>query len=125
MSEDQVNEFEKVQGQTSSLHQEIGALTKKSQNDAINKFKLKFVNKTIAEANQILGNKYKPYSDFDQFSDEELPTTSDVTMILGQYLNCFEKLRTDNIIQKSSWWYWRPENGEPSIRTSPPQKLEK
>lgn len=125
MTDDQIDEFEKVQTQTLSLHREIGTLTKKSQNDAINKFKLKFVDKTIAEANQLLGDKYRPYSDFDQFNDDELPSTSDVTMILGQYLNCLEKLRSDNIVQKSSWWYWKPETGEPSLRTAPPQKLEK
>lgn len=125
MTEQEVNNFEKTQAQLSSLHEELNALAKKSPADSLNKFKLKFVNKAIQEANQLLGAKYKPFGDFDQFDDTELPSNSDVTLILGQYLNCLEKLRSDNIEQEMAGrWYWFLDNKKKSgIRTSPPQKL--
>lgn len=122
MTEVEINNFEKIQAQLESLHEEISALSKKSQNDALNKFKLKFVNKTLSEANTLLGTQYRPFADFDQFDDNDLPTNSDVTMILGQYLNCLEKLRADNIYYKN-YWYWRSDKGDTYIRTSSPKKI--
>ena len=125
MTGDDINNFEKVQAQLESLHVEIGALAKKSQNDALNKFKLKFVNQSLTEANELLGEKYVPFNDFSVFADDDLPTNSDVTMILGQYMNCMEKLRSDNIAAKSMWWYWMSDSEMTTIRTSPPKKLAK
>ena len=128
MTELEVKNFEKVQSQLESLHIEISALSKKSQNDALNKFKLKFVNQTISEANEILGNSYKPFNNFHQFDENDLPTNSDVTMILGQYLNCMESLRGDNILRKENFadykfigydWYWKGTK----VKTSEPKKI--
>lgn len=126
MTEEQIHNFEKVQAQLDSLHIEISILSKKSQNDALNKFKLKFVNQTLKEANLILTDKYKPFEDFEKFDDEDLPTNSDVNLILGQYLNCMEKLRTDNIERTGiNKWVWTSNNKTTQIITSQPLKLKK
>lgn len=116
MTVEDINNFEKSQTQLEGLHTEISLLARKSQNDLLNKFKLKFVNKAIQEANIILSEEYLPFEEFDQFDEEELPTNSDVAMILGQYLNCMEKLRADNIWNKSVFWYWSCDTD--TIRTS-------
>ena len=39
-----VDNFEKLDGQLQSTYDEISLLSKKKPNDAVNKFKLKFVN---------------------------------------------------------------------------------
>ncbi|OQP44298.1 hypothetical protein A4D02_35430 [Niastella koreensis] len=124
MTEDEISEFEKIQVQLESLHEEISALAKKSNNDALNKFKLKFVNSSISIANKILGDDYKPFHDFEAFNEDDVPTNSDVTMILGQYLSCLEKLRADNISAGIGGWYWKGEEGLTKIRTAPPKKIQ-
>lgn len=114
MTKQEVDTFEKVNGQLEALHSEIGALSKKSQNDALNKFKLKFVNQILDEANKILGDNYKPFPDFSIFDEDEIPSNSDATMVISQYLGCMEKLRNDNITSKQEYngnkylvrWYW-------------------
>lgn len=125
MTLDQINDFEKVHIQLESLHTEVSALSKKSQNDALNKFKLKFVNQAISASNKILSDKYRPFPDFEQFNEDEIPSNSDATMMLGQYLNCMEKLRADNIKYGGNGrWHWVQDNGkETEIRTAPPKKL--
>lgn len=123
MTKEQVDTFEKLQAQLSGLHSEISALSKKSQNDALNKFKLKFVNQILSEANQFLGAKYKPFDDFDLFDETDMPTNSDAAMMLTQYLNCFEKFRADNIKMADSFphhWYWIVEGKLSNIRTVTP-----
>ncbi len=120
----EVNKFEKVQGQFEGLYKEIGILSKKSPNDAVNKFKLKFINQILAEANTLLTKGYKPFQGFDLFEDEDLPSNSDVTMIFEQYLNCFEKLRGDNVVQGHlGIWYWVIDGDKSRIKTSQPKKL--
>lgn len=122
MKQEQVDIFEKVHAQLEGLHSEISALSKKSQNDALNKFKLKFVNQILVDANKVLGESYKPFADFDVFNDEEIPTTSDVAMILTQYLSCFEKLRTDNVTYSGGKWYWLIDGKESKVMTFRPLK---
>ena len=79
------------------LHKEITALARKSPNDGVNKFKLKFINAVLIEANDVLGDDYKPLREFVSFDVDELPSNSDVTFILGQYIEEMERKRADNI----------------------------
>jgi hypothetical protein len=102
---EEITQFEKVQTQIKGLYNEIGILSKKNPNDAINKFKLKYINQSIKDANDILKNE-KPYSDFDIFADEDMPSVSDVVIILEQYYSSLEKIRCANIKYEMGHWYW-------------------
>jgi len=122
MTEAEVEVFEKLFAQTQALNTEIGTLSKKSPNDAVNKFKLKFVNLTLQAANEVLGKRYKPFADFDSFDLDDLPTNSDVTLMLSQYLNCMDKLQSDNVERGDlRWWYWVIDGIRSDRETSAPQ----
>lgn len=124
MTKQEVDTFEKLQAQLQGLQNEISVLSKKSQNDALNKFKLKFVNRILVDANKLLGDSYKPFDDFEIFEDDDMPTNSDVGMMLTQYLNCFEKLRSDNVKKQDSYpqhWFWIIDGKLSDIRTVMPK----
>ena len=104
-SQEEVIQFEKIQTQIKGLYNEIGILSKKNPNDAVNGFKLKLINQSLKKANDILKDK-KPYSDFDVFSDDDMPSVSDVVMILEQYYSALEKMRCANIQSQFGYWYW-------------------
>ncbi|MFB0593943.1 hypothetical protein ACSZM9_04975 [Aeromonas hydrophila] len=132
MNRDNVDTFEKLSGQLLSVYEEISLLSKKSPNDAVNKFKLKFVNNLLSQSNDYLADKYKPFNDFDSFDEDDIPQNSDVVFILSQYLQCFEKQRSDNVVIIGGAWYWRVEGNEDDkvdedgmvlIRTVKPKKL--
>lgn len=132
MNRDDVDLFEKLSGQLLSIYEEISLLSKKNPNDAVNKFKLKFVNKMICQCNDYFQEKYIPFDDFDKFDEDDIPQNSDVVFILSQYLQCFEKLRADNVVMRSGAWFWQvegdkydkvDENGMVLIRTVKPKKL--
>jgi hypothetical protein len=121
LKKDQIDEFERLQGQLQSLYDEMNMLAKKSPNDALNKFKLRLVNSVLVKANTFLGNDKKPFGDFEQFDDTTLASTSDVLILVAQYLAAFEKLRAENIRTDGlGTWYWR---GAEQIPTAPPKKL--
>jgi hypothetical protein len=121
-----VNLFEKIHVQMQALHDEVGVLSKKSPNDAINKFKLKLINGLLQETNSLLKGDYIPLVGFEMFSEDDIPTNSDVVIVLAQYLNCLEKLRADNIRQSDFdvSWFWIVNNKISDIRTAPPRKLQ-
>ncbi|KFR69412.1 hypothetical protein, partial [Salmonella enterica] len=132
MNKSNVNIFEKLSGQLLSIYEEISLLSKKNPNDAVNKFKLKFVNVLLVQSNDYLGNEYKPFEDFINFDEDDIPQNSDVVFILSQYLQCFEKLRADNVVSRNGYWYWRvvgdaadkvDEDGMVLIRTVKPKNL--
>lgn len=132
MNKSDVDIFEKLSGQLLSVYEELSLLSKKSPNDAVNKFKLKFVNKLINDGNVYLGEKYRPFDDFDNFDEDDVPQNSDIVFILSQYIQCFEKMRSDNVVQVMGSWYWHvegeegdstDENGMIKIKTVKPKKL--
>jgi hypothetical protein len=132
MNRNDVDVFEKLSGQLLSTFEEISLLSKKSPNDAVNKFKLHFINKLISQSNDYLLEKYKPFEDFIIFDEDDIPQNSDVVFILSQYLQCFEKQRSDNVALRNGAWYWRIEGSENDnvdehgmifIRTVKPKKL--
>lgn len=132
MNKNNVDTFEKLSGQLISVYEEISLLSKKNPNDAVNRFKLRFVNKLIIESNEYLSDKYRPFEDFDSFDEDDIPQNSDVVFILSQYLQCFEKLRSDNVVIKNGFWFWKvkgdkkdkvDEDGMVLIRTVKPKKL--
>ncbi|MES2439971.1 MAG: hypothetical protein V4584_12920 [Verrucomicrobiota bacterium] len=124
MNQEQIENFQRISPQLQAFHVEFEGLTKKSANSALNAFKLRIVNQTIADANEILGDDLLPIRDFAQFNDSELPSNSDVSMFLSQYLEAMEVLRIRNIDRDSSGrWHWIAENGEYDLnmQTFPPR----
>jgi len=126
-----IDEFKKILNQLEGLHEEISTLSKKSYTDALNNFKLKLVNQVLKRTNKLLGKEYKPFDDFEIFNEEDLPTNSDVTLVLSQYINCMESLREENISSKIEYtisgsvakiyWSWK----ESKLETYPPKNVKK
>lgn len=85
--------IKRLEGQLDSFHVELSALTKKSPHDALNQFKLKFINSVLKSCNQVLGKKHKPFAEFLEFDTEVLPSNSDVNMILSQYIDAIRRFR--------------------------------
>jgi hypothetical protein len=86
----------------------------KSYTDAINQFKLGFVNKLIQDSNDLLNEQYRPFKLFNEFDSDSVPQNSDVVFMLSQYIKCVEKFRSDHLTRKEFLWYWivEAEEGE-------------
>ena len=67
----------------------------------------------------------KSIDDFEQFDTDEVPSNSDLTFIISQYMQAMEKYRSDNIYLDLGSWYYRTEGSGDKIRTAPPAKLKK
>jgi len=124
MKANDVDFFEKIKAQLQQLHNEVSALSKTKPDNPMNKFKLNVINEKLAEANTILTGEFKPFNDFAVFNVDELPTNSDVVMILSQYLDCLEAWRCANIHKVSISWYWKLEDKQ-EIPTERPTRFRK
>lgn len=120
---EELEQFEKLIGQLRGLHEELGLLAKKSPNDAVNAFKLRLINKVIASANRTLGLGYLPFDDFEAFDTDDMPTNSDVTLVLAQYLEESERYRSDNVEQYRGVWWYVVDGERSDVRTSAPSKV--
>lgn len=131
MNTENIDEFKKILNQLEGLHEEISTLSKKSYTDALNNFKLKLVNQVLKRTNKLLGKEYKPFDNFEEFNEDDLPTNSDVTLVLSQYINCMESLREENISSKIEYttsgsvakiyWSWKGTK----LETYPPKNIKK
>ena len=119
----EVESLEKLIGQLQGLHSEITLLAKKSPNDAVNTFKLGLINRVIKTGNDVLGPNYLPFDDFEGFNADDLPSSSDVALVLSQYMEEAERYRSDNVKVKHGYWVYAV-NGEASdIRSGAPSKV--
>ena len=100
-----VQEFEKLEQQLHSFLAEITELSKKRPNDALNKFKLKFINATLSKLNDLLKDD-RPFADFKQFDIDDLPSNSDVVVILSQYTAAVHRFRLDNTTDDGDQSTW-------------------
>ena len=80
----EVENLEKRIGQLQGLHSEIALLAKKSPSDAVNAFKLGLINRVIKFGNDVLGQNYRSFDDFEGFNADDVPSTSDVALVLAQ-----------------------------------------
>jgi hypothetical protein len=118
-----VENLEKLVGQLQGLHAEITSLAKKSPNEGVNPFKLKLINEVIASGNEVLGEKYRPFDTFNQFDSDDVPSTSDVAVILSQYIEEAERYRSDNVKFYGGRWFYVLNGDLSGIGSGPPSKI--
>jgi len=116
---EQIEELETVIEQMDSMYAEILMLTKKKANESLNKFKINLINSLLARCNGMIGAQYKPFDDFERFDPDELPSNSDVSVILSQYTKSLEMFRRDNIYIKDYSWYYDTDDGSRIIAAEP------
>ena len=119
-----IDKFARVQSQLEQLHKEMSVLAKSKQDNPINRFKLNVINEKLGEANSILIGTFKPLADFDTFGDDDLPTNSDVVMVLSQYLDSLEAWRSANVLYSPSdyEWYWNT-GGKLQVKSTKPTRF--
>ncbi len=122
-SKEDIEKLEKVIGQLQGFHAEISALAKKSPNDALNPFKLKLINKVLEASNEVLGDSYRPFDDFQKFEQDDVPSNSDVTVVIAQYMEEAERYRSDNVKPKAGSWYYVIKGEAGDVRSGPPSKI--
>lgn len=120
-----VEKLEKLIGQLQGAHNELSLLAKKSPNDALNPFKLKLINAVLKSGNSVLGESYKPFDGFDEFDIDDVPSNSDVTMVLSQYMEETERFRSDNVTRDGRFWYYIVDGGQSNVRSGAPTKVGK
>ena len=120
MKKAEIEVYEKLHLQIKGIYSELGILSKKAPDSAINKFKLKFVNQLISEANLLLGDEYKPFNDFILFDTDDMPSNSDIVLVISQYISCLERMKGDNVYRDLGKYYWKIDNSKDKIETTRP-----
>jgi hypothetical protein len=118
-----VDRFEKARAHIKQLHNEMSVLSKSKPDNAVNKFKLGFINEKLGGANELLTGDFKPFKDFDLFEVDQMPSNSDVVMVLSQYLDGLEAWRSSRTHYVSSIGHlWKTDDGT-RIHTEQPTRF--
>lgn len=121
----EVRQYEAVVNQLRALAEQFKGQTSKKPDSPINKFKLSVVNEKLAAANKLLQGEFKPLDSFEEFSDADLPTNSDVSLVLSAYLSSLERWRSARVLRPAGdhKWYWRTP-GDSVIEGDRPTKFQ-
>ncbi len=119
---EEVQDFERLEQQLHSMLAEISELSKKRPNDGLNKFKLKLVNVLLEGTNKFLGDQ-RPFKEFETFDENDLPTNSDVVVMLSQYATAVYQFRLDNTESDRIGhdWYWPLSGNKVAVPTKRPE----
>jgi hypothetical protein len=114
----QVEGIRSVIANLDGLQTEMSAAVKRKASEPVTGFQLKLINGVLAKANALL-KEDKPFAGFTEFDLDDIPTAGDVSMVIAQYVESFEKLRCENIQKMyNGTWVW---SDETSIVTVPPR----
>lgn len=106
MNHEEVEVFRKMAAQLDALHLEAIAASKKSPDKPVSAFKVNLANSVLEHAKRVLGSS-APALDFVNFEKDDLPTNSDMSFVVTQFVECAEKVRSENIQRRSNGvWYW-------------------
>ena len=97
--------YEELNSKLISLKGDIALLSAKKPNETVNEFKLKLINKMLAQINDLI-KEFKPENDFEAFDLDVLPTNSDVLMMLNLYSNGMRRFKDANSIENSKMDEW-------------------
>jgi hypothetical protein len=91
-SSEEVKKFEMLYPLINSDLSEIRELSKKKQDEPLNKFKVKTINKKLEIVKEILKNE--PTYDFLELLDEDtFPSNSDAVLMISQFIKAMEQFR--------------------------------
>lgn len=107
-SKSEVKEFKMLAPMIIGDLAEIRELSKKKQDEPLNKFKVKTINKKLEVIKRILENE--PTSQFLELLDyESLPSNSDAVLMISQFLKAMEQFKSKYyVIDKTSKEYKKP-----------------
>jgi hypothetical protein len=121
MNQQEVEEFRKMAAQLDALHQEASASSKKHSDKPVSKFKVDLANSVLQVARKVLGTS-APALDFDKFDTDDLPTNSDLSFVVTQFVECAEKLKAQNIKRSfNGVWYWQVSGAMTEIVATAPK----
>lgn len=123
LSKADVERFEELQSHLAALSTEVSALTKKSPDGPMNRFKIGLVNERLRLANEFLKGIHRPFEGFQEFDETELPSASDVAVVISQYLNSLEGWRSYHVVKVGYSWYWNTPEGD--LVADPPSRFRK
>lgn len=99
MKRTDVDKYDELRSKLVSVRNDIALLSAKKPHDQLNPFKLKFINKLLTQVNDLIGD-FRPEEDFKEFDNIELPSNSDVLMMLNLYLTGMTRFKEANSIRK-------------------------
>src|SRR4051794_316574 len=92
-STEMVEKFEMLYPMTNSDLNEIRELSKKKQDEPLNKFKVRTVNKKLEQIKTLLADE--PTLEFLELLDEEtLPSNSDAVLLISQFVKALEQFKS-------------------------------
>ncbi|MDT3778200.1 hypothetical protein PJI16_11600 [Nitrospira sp. MA-1] len=91
-TEKNIEDYELLKDMLDSQKREFDLLSKKKPDDQLNKMKLKMVNRVLEPLKKICENE-PSYMFLDTLNEDEMPTYSDVVLIISQYETALDEFK--------------------------------
>lgn len=96
------DEFDMIYPMIVSMYKEMKDLSSKKADGALNKLKIKMINRLLDAAQKLLED-HPTVKFLEILDDDVIPQNSDVTLILKQYIDALIQFRSDHIDHAHRW----------------------
>ena len=87
-----INDYSLLKDMLDAQRQEFDLLSKKKSDGQLNKMKIKMVNRVLGPLNELLKSE-SSHKFLDTLSEDDMPTDSDVVLIISQYEKALSNFR--------------------------------
>lgn len=107
-TEEEVTKFEMLEKLLDASYDEMKELSKKKQDEVLNKFKVKLLNRVLSPIKEIMRNE--PIAEYLDLLDEDtLPSNSDAVLMIVQFQSAMKQFK-DTYYDHRSWRWLTQEN---------------
>ncbi|MBP5540232.1 MAG: hypothetical protein J6X88_01155 [Bacteroidales bacterium] len=100
-TEEQIKVYETISPLLKAAFDEVKEFSKKKQEELLNVKKVKMINRLLEKAKDVLKSE-SSYDFLDVLDENELPSNSDVVLIMSQYISAMNSFRHDHY-RNSTW----------------------
>lgn len=122
IAEADVSKFLIIYPMIKIIHDEMHILYTTKQDDVLNIFKFRVINKLIISAREILVTE--PVLEYlEQLDEQVLPQNSDVIIILCQYIEALDQYKAKNNVysSQSGSWQWETQENSDLLKIGSPK----
>lgn len=102
-TEKDIEDFELLKGMLNSQKKEFDNLSKKKADGQLNPMKVKMVNRVLEPLKNLCKNE-KSYMFLDTLNEDEMPTYSDVVLIISQYETALDEFGEKYYLEHKDRW---------------------
>jgi hypothetical protein len=111
LTPEEIADYKLVTPLLENLHSEMSELSRKKQDGALNKLKIRHINRILVKVEAILGDDPSVVY-LEKLDEDDVPQNSDAVVVLGQWRAAMKQFQSKHTSTRSGTMLWKRGNAD-------------